>query len=126
MKRYVEYLDLSLFPMIPIDHIIPDVLENYRCSFQPINVLFTQVSTSSTKTEFYFIPSGVIFVLYRKQKKCSGNWQDLIDPEKHLVFENINLPEMLPKLPNVHKIQLWQKFKTLALLLMMQKIGSKI
>ena len=46
-------------------------------------------------------------------------------PEKHVVLEKINLPEILPNLPNVHKIQeLWEKFKQLYGILQQQTITS--
>ena len=41
-------------------------------------------------------------------------WRDLMGPEKLLLFNKIDLPNLLPDLPNVHTIQLlWKKFKNL-------------
>ena len=52
-------------------------------------------------------------------------WRDLMGPEKHVVLEKINLPEILPNLPNVHKIQeLREKFKQLYGILQQQTITS--
>ena len=31
-------------------------------------------------------------------------WRDLMGPEKHILLGKINLPEVVPELPNVHNI----------------------
>ena len=55
-------------------------------------------------------------------KTTKVQWQDLMGPKKHILLGKINLPEVVPELPNVHNIQdLWD-FKRLYGVLQQQSI----
>ena len=52
-------------------------------------------------------------IFYCKDTK-DLKWRDLTGPEKLIVFSKIDLPTLLPDLPNIDATQLlWKKFKSL-------------
>ena len=111
--------------MIPIHRNIPDVLHLFlRITDVLFNLLITdirrqdgitQVSTSSTEQNstsylqeielFINVTCKIPFHFSTNKETKEMQWRDLMGPEKHVVLEKINLPGILPNLPNVHKIQ---------------------
>lgn len=113
-----------LFPSIPIDHIIPDtlhlllqvcdVLINFLiCSLRHLDGLKKNKSSLNFDKYVTFLNKTckVSFHTYTDNQSKELKWRDLTDPEKIKLFENINLEELFPDMPNVKRIQdIWSKF----------------
>ena len=119
-----------LFPSIPVDHIIPDVLHLFlRICDVLINLLITElrrldglekvriqkIDQSKVNIKKYenFLNEtckvGFHFFVDKDSKKLQ--WRDLTGPENLKVFTSINIPELFPNVPSCHVVQnLWKKF----------------
>ena len=113
-----------LFPSIPVDHIIPDVLHLFlRISDVLINLFITElrrlnglekvriqkIDQSKVNIKKYekFINEtykvGFHFFVDKDSKQLQ--WRDLTGPEKLKLFTLINIPELFPNVPNCHVVQ---------------------
>ena len=114
-----------LFPFIPIDHIIPDVLHLFlRVTDVLTNLLILDLRTSDvvkklTKEQSMFEKyikflnetCKVSFHTYMDKQNKNLKWRDLTGPEKLKLFKNINIIQLFPDLPNNDKIQeIWTSF----------------
>ena len=72
-------------------------------------------STYLQKFEFFInVTCKIPFRFFVSKESKQMQWRDLMGPEKHVVLDKINLPEVFPDLPNVQEIQkLWKDFKQL-------------
>ena len=141
-SRRFGCLHPPLFPTIPIDQVIPDTLHLFlRITDVLFNLLITDIRrqdgiTRTTSTEqnstylkefelFINVTCKIPFHFSTNKETKELQWRDLMGPEKHVVLDKINLPEMVPNLPNVQKIQeLWVNFKKLYGILQQQRISS--
>lgn len=63
------------------------------------------------------------FLICKETK--SLKWRDLMGPEKHVLLDKINLPVLVPHLPNVDAIQgLWKSFQHLHKLLQSKSVSD--
>ena len=127
-KRY-SCVHPPLFPTIPLDHVIPDVLHLFlRVTDVLFNLLVTDIrrqdgidleelptTSSMSKLETFFNDTCHIpfkFAICKETK--SLKWRDLMGPEKLILLDKINLPILIPHLPNVDAVQaLWKSFQCL-------------
>ena len=123
-----------LFPMVPIDHITPDILHLFlRISDVLTNLLITDlrkldgitkgkvssVNELSQDTscqvvkyeQFLNEQCKIPFHFYTdKATKCL-KWRDLTGPEKLKLFAKIDISKLFPSIPETQKIQrIWVKF----------------
>ena len=120
-----------LFPTIPVNHIIPDVLHLFlRICDVLINLLITELrrldglekariqKLDRTKVvnikkyeNFLNETCKVAFHFFVDKNSKKLQWQDLTGPEKLKVFTLINIPELFPNVPSCHAVQnLWKEF----------------
>ena len=123
-----------LFPSIPIDHVIPDILHLFlRISDILINLLILDLRrmdgiekfrsqefkpTTAQNVNRYItylnVNCKISFHMYVDQDSKNLKWRDLTGPEKLRLFKAIKIVELFPKLKNASKIQqLWNDFKTI-------------
>ena len=130
-KDKFGYIRMPLFPTIPIDHIIPDILHLFlRISDVLINLLILDLrrldgiekgklqslnqdtATHLAKYEKFLNDDCKInFHMYiEKESKCL-KWRDLTGPEKLNLFTKINIVELFPSIPKAEEIQrIWVTF----------------
>ena len=126
-KRY-NCAHAPLFPTIPLDHVVPDVLHLFlRVTDVLFNLLVTDIrrqdgiercveelsaTTSMSKLEAFLNDTCHIpfkFAICKETKMLK--WRDLMGPEKLTLLDKINLPVLIPHLPNVDAVQaLWKDF----------------
>ena len=132
-KRF-NCTNMPLFPSIPIDHTIVDILHLFlRVTDVLFNLLIIEVRRKDAVVKcmnesslrdgcdnLYKLESflrqdcHIPFRFFYCKDTKDIKWRDLMGPEKLVVFTKINLPNLLPDLPNVDAIQLlWKKFKSL-------------
>ena len=129
-KRY-NCAHPPLFPTIPLDHVVPDVLHLFlRVTDVLFNLLVTEMrrqdgiersleklstASSLSKLETFLNETCHIpFKFWVCKETKSLTWRDLMGPEKLLLLEKIDLPALVPHLPNVEAIQaLWKSFQQL-------------
>ena len=115
-----------LFPFIPIDHTIPDILHLFlRVSDVLINLLILDLRTHDavkklTKEQSMFEiyikflneTCKISFHTYTDKHSKNLKWRDLTGPEKLKLFKNINMIQLFPNLPNNDKIgEIWTSFR---------------
>lgn len=120
-----------LFPTIPVNHIIPDVLHLFlRICDILINLLITElrrldglekakiqkldrtkVANIKNYEKFLNETCKVAFHFSVDKDTKKLKWRDLTGPEKLKVFTLINIPELFPNVPSCHAVQnLWKEF----------------
>ena len=118
-----------LFPTIPIDHVVTDVLHLFlRITDILFNLLILDTrrlhgiervtrtdslsSTNLSRLQSFMNDTCHIPFKFSVNKETKQlTWRDLMGPEKIIFFDKVNLPGLLPQLPNVEKIQaIWQNF----------------
>ena len=123
-----------LFPSIPINHIIPDILHLFlRISDTLINLLILDLRRIDRIEQFRsqeFKPTAaqnvnryitylnvnckISFHMYVDQVSKNLKWRDLTGPENLRLFKAIKLVKLFPELKNAGKIQqLWNDFKNI-------------
>ena len=120
-----------LFPTIPVDHVIPDILHLFlRISDVLINLLILELrrldgidkskmqtldrrkaTNVATYEWFLNIKCKISFHWFVGKETNTLQWRDLTGPEKIKVFEEINIPELFPAVPQALNVQqLWSNF----------------
>jgi len=118
-----------LFPSIPVDHVIPDILHLFlRISDVLINMLifglrrldglenfrgteFKQAKAKNLDQYITFLNTSckISFHMYADKESKQLKWRDLTGPEKVKLFRSIRIPELFPQLPKKQKVQqLWK------------------
>ena len=136
-----------LFPSVPINHIIPDILHLFlRISDTLINLLILDLrrmdgiekfrsqefkSTTAKNVNRYItylnVNCKISFHMYVDQVSKNLKWRDLTGPEKLRLFKAIKIVELFPELKNADKIQeLWNDFKSIYDTLWSDKIMSEM
>lgn len=138
-KRNKKYgcVRQPIFPSIPIDHVIPDVLHLFlRISDILINLLILElrrldgiekatITSESLKKTLamnsnvsryvqFLNESKINFHMYVDKDSKSLKWRDLTGPEKLKLFNKIDIAAVFPGVPNatlIHKI--WKDFLTI-------------
>lgn len=121
-----------IFPSIPIDHVIPDVLHLFlRICDVLINLLILElrrldgIEKSKLQTfdrsktrhvvkyeEFLNNECKISFHMYLDKEKKTLKWRDLRGPEKIQLLKVVNLPNLFPEINNATKIQeIWVEFR---------------
>ena len=137
---------MPLFPTIPIDHIIPDILHLFlRISDVLINLLITdlrrldgiekgnirslnmETANHVVKYEKFLNDDCKInFHMYIEKESKNLKWRDLTGPEKLKVFDKINIVELFPNLPQAEKVQrLWMTFFEIYSVLREKKLNNE-
>jgi len=125
-KKYNEEkcgcIRLPLFPSIPIDHVVLDILHLFlRVSDVLTNLLIVEIrridainnntSYLDRYTKFLNEQCKVSFHMYTDKETKKLKWRDLTGPEKIRVFNNIDFNHLFPDMPQVTKIQeIWEQF----------------
>ena len=111
-----------LFPSIPIDHLVPDILHLFlRVSDVLTNLLIVEIrridginkNTSYLDRYVKFLNEQckVSFHMHADKETKQLKWRDLTGPEKVRVFDNINFNHLFPNMPQVTDIQeIWKQF----------------
>ena len=143
-KRGLKYgcIQQPLFPAIPIDHVVPDILHLFlRISDVLINLLilelrrmdgieklrsteFKQTTAKNLNTYITYLNANckICFHMYMDKESKNLKWRDLTGPEKLKLFKSIKIPELFPSLQEVQKIQqLWEEFKKIYVILWCNK-----
>jgi len=125
-----------LFPSIPIDHVIPDILHMFlRISDVLINLLILELRRldgleklqlrenqfNQTKAKnldqyitFLNVTCKISFHMYVDKESKHLKWRDLTGPEKLKLFKHIEIPDLFPKLSNGQKVQqLWKNLQNI-------------
>ena len=125
--------NIPLFPTIPIHHTIVDMLHLFlRVTDNLFNLLVLDIRrkdalvkcTSESSLDscnnlrklesFLRQDCHIPFKFFYCKDVKDLRWRDLMGPEKLVVFSKINLPTLLPDLPNIDATQrLWKNFKSL-------------
>ena len=131
-----------LFDMIPIDHVIPDILHLFlRVTDILFNLIVLEIrrqdgieqcvqiesvnSSSLSKLESFLNETCHIpFKFYICKESKQLKWRDLMGPEKLVLFKEIDLPALFPQLLNVCTTQaLWRGFMDLYQMLQRENIS---
>lgn len=121
-----------LFPSIPIDHVIPDVLHLFLgiCDVL-INLLILELrrldgidksklqtldrstATNVAKYEqFLNEECKISFHMYVDKESKVLKWIDLTGPEKYKLLKEINIVKLFPRIPQATDIQIiWVEFR---------------
>ena len=123
---------LPIFPSIPIDHVIPDVLHLFlRICDILINLLILElrrldgIEKSKLQTfdrnktkhitkyeEFLNNECKISFHMYLDKEEKALKWRDLRGPEKIRLLQVVDIPKLFPELNNAAKIQkIWVEFR---------------
>ena len=121
-----------LFPSIPIDHVIPDVLHLFlRICDVLVNLLILELrrldgidksklqtldrstATNVAKYEqFLNEECKISFHMYVDKESKVFKWRDLTGPEKHKLLKEINIVNLFPRIPQATDIQIiWVEFR---------------
>ena len=124
-----------LFPSIPIDHVIPDILHLFlRISDTLTNLLildlrrmdgmtgneFKQQAAKNVNMYITYLNESckIPFHMYMGKESKTLKWRDLTGPEKLKLFKSIKIPELFPKLKKGKDIQaLWNGLSSIYKLL---------
>lgn len=126
-----------IFPSIPIDCAIPDILHLFlRISDTLINILILELRRMdrieklrkkefkhlNTYITYLNINCKICFHMYVDKESNVLKWRDLTGPEKLKLFASINIPELFPNLKNADIVQkLWDIFKAICQILWSNK-----
>ena len=121
-----------IFPSIPIDHVIPDILHLFlRISDILINLLILELrrldgiekTTATSLNKTLAMNSNVSrYIQFLKECKISFHmyvdkdtktlkWRDLTGPEKLKLFHRIDIETLFPGIPNATLVQkIWKDF----------------
>ena len=111
-----------IFPSIPIDHVIPDILHLVlRISDILINLLILELrrmdgiekltnkefkqSTVTNHFTYLNINCKISFHVYLSKESKFLKWRDLTSPEQLKLFASIKIPELFPDLKNANLVQ---------------------
>lgn len=134
LRKKYGCIQQPIFPSIPIDHVIPDILHLFlRISDVLINLLilglrrmdgiekFRESEFKQTKAKnldqyitFLNVNCKISFHMYVDKESKHLKWRDLTGPEKVRLFKAIKIPELFPALPNGEKVQqLWNNLQSI-------------
>ena len=120
-----------MFPSIPIDHVIPDILHLFlRICDLLINLFIMELRRldgiekltlkkfdRSAATEvvryenFLNTECKISFHMYLDKDSKSLKWRDLVGPEKLKLFKQIDIMKLFPRIPNAQSVHLlWKSF----------------
>ena len=131
-KRF-NCTNMPLFPTVPIDHTVVDMLHLFlrvtgvlfnlsALDIRRMDAIVKCISESNLnssenlhKLERFLHKDCHIPFKFRYCREAKDlKWRDLMGPEKLVVFNKIDLPNLFSESPNVHAIQLlWKQFKSL-------------
>ena len=132
LKKKYGCIQQPLFPSIPIDHVIPDILHLFlRISDVLTNLLIldlrrmdgiekiresefkqTKAKNLDQYITFLNVNCKIPFYMYVDKESKHLKWRDLTGPEKVRLFRAIKIPELFPALPSGEKVQqLWENLK---------------
>jgi len=118
-KKKYGCIQQPLFPSIPIDHVIPDILHLFlRISDVLINLLILElrrmdgIAKTTTNLDQYItflnVNCKIPFHTFVDKETKHLKWRDLTGSEKVKLFRAIKIQELFPYLPNAEKVQqLW-------------------
>ena len=133
-KRGLKYgcIQQPLFPAIPVDHVVPDILHLFlRISDVLVNLLILDLRTmdaiekcrsteskqaTSKNLDKYITYLNenckICFHMYVDKESKNLKWRDLTGPEKLKLLKSIKIAELFPNLQKAQEVQqLWEQFK---------------
>ena len=135
-----------LFPSIPIDHVIPDILHLFlRICDVLINLLIldlrrlddgierTKISSLDKESAMnvsryeHFLKEKckISFHMYIDKETQGLKWRDLTGPEKLKLFHEIDIPTNFPSIPHATLVQkLWKNFLSIYETLCLKSISK--
>ena len=141
-KKELKYgcIHSPIFPSIPIEHVIPDILHLFlRISDILINLLILElqridgieklrtkefkqstVKNLNTYITYLNVNCKISFHMYVDKESNALKWRDLTEPEKLKLFASIKIPELFPNLKN-HVQKLWDNLKAIYTILCLNK-----